>query len=74
MTDHYVAYLQAEIREQRTQLAHLQGRLDAAHADRDNARDEAATLTIVLNAVYEAHPKCTPDTCQTLWAIDQVTP
>ena len=31
MTDHYLAYLQAEVRTARQQIGHLQGRLDAAH-------------------------------------------
>ncbi len=73
MTDHYLAYLQAEVRTARQQIGHLQGRLDAAHADRDTARDGEATLTIVLNAVYAAHPGCSAETCRTMWAIEQVT-
>lgn len=66
--------LQAEIRTARQHIGHLQGRLDAAHADRDAARDGEQTLTLILDAVYAAHEGCTPDTCKTMWAIEQVTP
>ncbi len=73
MTDHYLAYLQAETRAARMQIGHLQGRLDAAHADRDAARDEAQTMTLIVNAVLTAHQGCDAETCSTMWAIKAVT-
>jgi len=71
--DHYLDYLQAETRAARMQIGHLQGRLDAAHADRDAARDEAQTMTLIVNAVLAAHEGCTAQTCVTIAAMERVT-
>lgn len=74
MTDHYLAYLQAEVRTARQQIGHLQGRLDAAHADRDSAREEADTLTLILTAILADHRDCDASWCGVMKAIEQVTP
>ena len=74
MTDHYLAYLQAEIRQARQQIGHLQGRLDAAHADRDAAREEADTLTLILTAILADHRDCDASWCGVMKATERVTP
>ena len=56
--DHYVAYLNAEIRELRMEVARQTKRADK------NQR--------IIDAVLEGvHPKCTAETCATVAAVER---
>mgnify|MGYP001391752864 CR=1 FL=1 len=70
MTDHYIAFLEEqappECRSATCKAASMRRTPTVT-------RDEAQTMTLIVNAVLTAHQGCDAETCSTMWAIKAVT-